>query len=114
MGAVLLGACDASGPERVAGTFTATLMSPHGSEGAAVVELEGAGITAVRALDGLTWASLGDGGGRVVVVRESPGIVRFELELRGAPSLPEVRVVEVAGPDAALRPLDGYRVEVRR
>lgn len=114
LGVLVLAACDAGGPERLAGTWTATLVSPNGAEGAAVVELEGAGITAIRPLDGRVFSSIGDDGARVVVVRETPGIVRFEVDLAGAPGVPEARVVEVAGPDDALRPLEGYTVEVAR
>ncbi|NOT08628.1 MAG: hypothetical protein HOP28_10545 [Gemmatimonadales bacterium] len=87
------------------------LVSPAGAEGAALVEIEGAG-TAV-AIDATEVVSEVIGGRtRVVLIRENPGELRFrftpaEGERRGAAT-----VIDVAGPDNAIRAsIPGYRVE---
>jgi hypothetical protein len=95
--------------------MTATLRSPNGAEGAAVVELSGPGIGAVTGVDGTVFAEAVGGVTRVVVLRATPGEVAFRVTMAEGAEQPGATVVEVAGGDDALRPsLSGYRVEFRR
>jgi hypothetical protein len=111
--AALLGvlACDA---DPVPGTLSATLLSPNGPEGAAYVTLFGPGIGQVSALDARTFAHAAGDTVHVVVIRDEPGQVRFQVEVSDTTRLPAALLVEVAGGDNRLRPdASSYRVELR-
>ena len=112
--AALLAACDSDAPGPTAGVLTATLVSPNGAEGAAHLKLFGEGITEVRALDARTFSFTRGDTVNVVVVRDQPGDLRFQIALSDASRLPSVSIAEVAGGDDALRTnVQGYRVELR-
>ena len=112
----LLAACgsDGGGEPRQAITWSAQLVSPNGAEGAAVLELEGV-VAATRAPAGTRVLHSVDGDvTRVVVVRDQPGQLSFELDLVERGAAPAASVIEVSGPDDALRATTtAYRVSLR-
>lgn len=102
--AVLAAGCGDAGPESGPGTLTATVVSPNGAEGAAVVEVFGPGITGVESLDGRAFSERRGDTVRVVVVREDgAGTLRFILSVADTTQHFGGTVLEVAGPDDTLR-----------
>jgi hypothetical protein len=108
----LLAACTDQGPVSAPGSFTATLVSPYGAEGAAVVTLHGEGIGEATALgDVELFRTDGSGGTSFVLVSPGGGTLAFELQLADTTRLPETAVAQVAGPDDELRMgVAGYRL----
>lgn len=109
---VLSAACGSdSGEPRPSATWSAVLESPFGDEGAAVLELEG-DVVAARAPQGTRVMHNRSGGvTRLVVVRDEPGTITFEIDLPEGDAAPAATVVEVSGPDDALRATtSGYSV----
>lgn len=106
--------CDAGEPAPPAGPgeVVARLVSPNGAEGAAVVELTGAGIGEVRGAPGTTvFAAASGPATRVVVLRDTPGELAFHVRLAERSAPPAARVIEVAdGEDRLRASLAGYRV----
>ena len=100
------------------GTLTASVVSPNGDEGAAVLLLLGDGIGSVASFgDTEAHAQLvpSESRARVVLINESGGTLTFELQVANVLDPPTWVVEEVAGPDDALRAdLDAYRVEFAR
>jgi hypothetical protein len=112
-----LAACDEGGTGVTpGGAYRAVLQSPHGAEGAAAIELEGAGIESVAGGAGTrVFLQPAAGGARVVVVREPAGPIEFSVTLAAGSELPRARVVEVAdGNDQPRASLAGYRVTLER
>lgn len=107
--------CD-GGPDSAPGTLTATVVSPNGNEGAAVVSIWGPGIERVSAVEGEVFSLPGAGDTvRVVVVNPSGGFLRFGVAVTDTTRVFGGAVHEVAGPDDALRTvLSGYVVEFLR
>lgn len=96
------------------GDMTATLVSPNGNEGSAVLELTSGTILAITTPEtyervyGVPTAP-----GRIVIVRRDPGQITFRLVADDIDNPPEIRVVEVAGPDDVLRAdLSRYSVKL--
>lgn len=114
--AVLAVSCGDAGPRSGPGTLTATLVSPHGDEGAAVVEVFGPGITGVASVDGRAFSERRGDTVRVVVVREEgAGVLRFTLSVADTTQLFGGTVLEVAGPDDVLRSaVSTYTLEIVR
>lgn len=116
--ALLLAAAAACGPDASAPRnvdVVATLRSPNGAEGAAVVELSGAEVLDASTDGGRLFLAGAGGVTRVVIVRDEPGAIAFRLTVDREAPTPAAVVVEVAGPDDALRPsVDGYAVEFAR
>lgn len=96
------------------GTLTVRLDSPAGTESAARFRLVGPGVRDVAASEGRVFSATRGDTTDVIVVLELPGDVRFRLSVADTATLPDMTVVEVAGPDNALRPLGGYSVEAAR
>ena len=112
--ALLGGGCGDAGPESMPGTLTAVLVSPHGPEGAAWLELLGRGVGQVTAADGRTFSHQAGDTVRVVVVRDAPGEIRFQVSLADTRDPPAVQLLEVADGENRLRAgLGAYRVEMR-
>jgi hypothetical protein len=112
-----LAACDGGTdvPEPAGGDYTAVLQSPNGAEAAAQLELSGAGIEDVQSSTAFLSSSAMSGGRRVVLVRAQAGTLEFRVRMAEGQAPPDVRVVEVAAPDDALRAsLSGYRVTFTR
>jgi hypothetical protein len=114
LGALLLGALGCDGRDRAPGTLTATLVSPHGEEGAAHLTLFGPGLIGASALDARTYSHQRGDTLEVVVVREQPGTLRFVVSVADTTRRPGVAVNEVAGGDDRLRAdPHRYHVELR-
>lgn len=116
-----LGSAGCDGPGGP-GTLRATIRSPHGPEGAAVVELRGEGITGVSGAAGTRVLSAPVPGAetgksrlvtyRAVVVHPAGGELRFTVDVAdvGAPS-PGATVLEVVDPENRFRTsLSAYSV----
>jgi len=116
IGALALAACMDAGPRPGPGTATATLISPNGEEGAAVLLLAGEGVTAIEPIgDTEVWASTSGDETRVVLINQLGGTLAFEVVMADLRRPFVADVIEVAGPDDALRAdLTGYRVELER
>jgi hypothetical protein len=108
--------CDASGPTgpRGPGSIQVVLLSPNGAEGAGVFEITGGlGLGEVSAQSGEVYQESSGGTIHLVVVRDLPGEIRFQIRSENVREVPAVHVVQVAGGDNDLRSsLDGYEVEV--
>lgn len=112
MTVVAVVACGDEGP--AAGTMTATVVSPNGDEGAAIVVLLGTGLGEATAIEGRVFSERRGDSLRVVVARDPAGTLRFAIDVEDVTRPPVGAVVEVAGPDDQLRTvLGGYDVEVR-
>jgi hypothetical protein len=107
-------ACVDVGPDSGPGQMTATLLSPHGSEGAAVVVLDGPGVGAIEPVgDTEVYRSDRNGATRLVLINPAGGQLSFWVELADTAAMPTVLIEEVAGPDDELRAgLEAYRVEI--
>jgi len=116
-GVVLLAtACGDAGPKSGPGTLTASVLSPNGAEGSAVVELFGPGMGEVGALEGRVFSEQRGDTIRVVLIRDDDGgDLRFTVAVADTTQPFTGTVLEVAGPDDALRAaVSAYSLEVRR
>ena len=95
--------CDSTPPDN-GGGWVATLGAPAGAlDGAAVVELRGAGIQTVTATNGQLFTEATDSTVRVVVVRDTPGTISFNVQLERGSAMPRATVLEVADGNDVLR-----------
>jgi hypothetical protein len=103
-------------PEPVAGRALFAIVSPHGAEGAAVLELQGGGWSEPRAdADAELYVHRDGESARLVLVRAQPGELRFHLHLDDLGRPPAVRVLEVAdGDDRPREALAGYHAVFAR
>jgi hypothetical protein len=109
-------ACSDQAPVSAPGTLTATLVSPNGAEGAAVIGLTGEGIGAAAGLGDVTLFRADDVD-RTTLVLVSPGggVLSFSVALADTTRRPAVALAQVAAPDDELRAsLTGYRVDWSR
>lgn len=108
-------ACGDEGPEGGPGTLTATLTSANAADGAALVELRGAGIQQVTAVAGRLFHRTRGDTVRVLVVRDEPGPISFALQVADTTRKPIGIVLEVADGENRLRSgTGGYSVELGR
>lgn len=116
LGLALLAGCgDAPSDPPVPRDMMAVLVSPSGSEGAAVLDLSGGGFSEIRADTGTTlFVEPSGDASRVVLILDEPGAIRFRLRLENEKQPPRVDVVEVAGGDNALRDPAAYTVRFER
>ena len=115
--AATLAACTDQSPASAPGRVTATLVSPYGAEGAAVVTLFGEGIGEATAIgDVQLYRSDGPALASFVLVSHGGGALAFEVQVADTTRLPEASVEQVAGPDDQLRTgvSSGYRLELTR
>ena len=112
---VFTAACGDDGPAPEAGSVDFVLRSPAGAEGGAVFLVGDEVVIQGRTGEGFLFVRQTEDGTRVVVVRETPGEIRFGLTVEDVHRPPALEVEQVSGPDDALRPsLEGYRVEAVR
>lgn len=93
-----------------------TLISPHGPEGAAVLEMTGGVDFGVVASElGQTFYEHDGETTRAVIVLQEPGTIRFTVHTEDIGKLPDVTVIQVADGNNQLRTdLSGYDVEFER
>jgi hypothetical protein len=107
-----LTACGDEGPEGGPGNLSATLASPNGVEGAALLEIFGPGIQSVSAVKGRLFQHAFGDTVRLAIILDTPGTIRFAVSVADTTRKPTAVVLEVAGGTNALRSgLAGYRVE---
>ncbi len=96
----------------VPGEMVAALGSPFGAEGSAVLEVASGTVTGVSSDDpDLLVYRIATQPVRIVVLRGTPGALAFRLSTDDVHHPPELRVVEVGGPDDAIRgSVSGYAV----
>jgi hypothetical protein len=112
--ALAMGACGDEGPVSAPGILTATVVSPNGAEGAALVTLVGVGMGAVGPSDeGRVFAEAHGDTLRVVVVNVAGGALRFTIQVADTTKPPAGTLVEVSGPDDRIRGLTRYTLELR-
>jgi hypothetical protein len=108
-----LAACDdptgEAGPQ---GPLRVTLVSPNGMEGAALFELPVDGVLEVRAPVGALVEARAGGRRQVAVLASQPSAISLLLTVADQTRPPEVRLLQVSGPDDQARALAGYRVQV--
>jgi hypothetical protein len=103
------------GPPPVPGQVTLVVVSPNDDDGAALIELNGGGVTSVGADSAEVLADTRDGRLRVVVARRSPGALVFTLGVRDTAAVLDPVLLEVAGAaDEPRSSLAGYTIEVRK
>ena len=93
------------------GVLTATLASPNGAEGAALLHMVGGQISSVEALTGdLHTSMLGDTT-KVLVLLDTPGEIAFLLNVADTTLPPVTTIVQVAdGQNEVRSNLAEYRV----
>lgn len=102
-------------PPQTGGEFRAVLESPAGPEGAAVIELRGAGVQLVTADGGALFQETAAGVVRLVAVRDTPSEIAFRVAVAADAAPPTATVVEVSdGSDQLRASLDGYHVRFSR
>lgn len=94
------------------GAMLATVMSPNGAEGSAILELSRGTIDAIAGSDaGVEAFGVATSPARLVLLRRVPGDLSVRIVAHDVNDPPTLQVVEVAGPDNQLRPdLSGYSV----
>jgi hypothetical protein len=107
-------ACGDQGPRSGPGTLTATVVSPNGAEGSAVVSLFGEGVGQVSAVGGAVFSEPRRDSVRVVVLADTPGTLRFLVAVADTTRPLVANLVQVADGDDRLRAsLSGYTVEIK-
>ncbi len=101
-----------SDPQPLPGELDAVLLSPHGREGAASIEVD-AVIHQIEAPSStVVYSDIIDGRTRVILVARSGTHLTFRFLAPDVHRPPDVRILEVASPANELRSgLDGYRVD---
>lgn len=109
--AVAGSACSSDDPDPLSRSAT---LTPELAEGAAVVLLLGAPVASVESDEGQVFFSTRGDTTRVVLVRDEPGPLRFDLRLSDPTSEPTGVVLQVADGQNRLRDdVARYRVEMR-
>jgi len=107
--AAIWGCADAA-PVSAPGTLVATLESPNGAEGAALMRLIG-GVTGVEPLTGDVHSSAAGDTTRVLVLLDTPGEIAFRVSVADTTRLPWAILVQVADGENEVRTgLGGYSV----
>jgi len=102
------------GDIRQPGELTASLVSPNGVEGSALLEVASGTVLDVTAVEPYVHVfRVGVNPVRIVVLRLEPGEISLRLTIDDVNHPPELRVVDVGGPDDQLRAsLAGYSVSL--
>ena len=95
--------------------LNATLVSPNGDEGAALIEMTGTGLGEVTVRRGQVFTTGTDQRVRAVIVLDEPGEIRFQIEMDDPSAGISATVLEVAdGTNEVRASLTGYAVEFVR
>ncbi|MFV2006639.1 MAG: hypothetical protein ACC667_04295 [Longimicrobiales bacterium] len=99
------------GPELRPGFLNAALVSPNGSEGAALISVVGGGLGLVESLGGRVFTFSRGDTTRILLVLDTPGGLGFRISVPDVNSPPVAMVLQVADGQNALRSdLSDYRV----
>lgn len=99
------------GPEIRPGFLTASLVSPNGFEGAALISVVGVGLGNVESTGGRVFTFSRGDTTRILVVLDAPGDLGFRISVPDVGTPPVAMVVQVADGGNALRAdLSAYRV----
>ncbi len=99
------------GPELRPGLLTASLVSPNGSEGAALINVVGAGLGFVEPAGGRAFTFSRGDTIRILLLLDTPGDLGFRISVPDVDRPPVATVVQVTDGENALRPdLSAYRV----
>jgi hypothetical protein len=110
--ACAIGSCDAGPIQPTAGELELAVISPNGSEGAALIELEGVAFARITAVNGRVFTHRSGDRTRVVILRDFPGNLVIRVAVDDVQDRPRVMILEVASGDNGLRDeLSEYRVE---
>jgi hypothetical protein len=101
-------------PAAVPGTRMLQVDSPNGAEGAALIELDATNVHAVGGDSAMVLVERDGAKLRVAIVRATPGLLRLRVDIADTAAAVTATLLEVAGPQNALRPLTGYSVSVAR
>jgi hypothetical protein len=101
-------------PQPVPGDLDVTLVSPNGSEGAAVLETADEGIVEISVEEGLQAFHWTEGGlTRIVLLLDDVGELRFRMSVTDVNRPPRLDLVEVSDAMNRLRTsLAGYEIAV--
>ncbi len=117
LASVAVTACDLGlfGPSG-SGVIQIRVISPHGPEGAAVLELTGGiGLGPVTTDVGDAYFRHDGATSRIVVLLDEPGEIAFQVRSTDIGKLPDTRIIEVADGDNRLRPsVTGYSIKFTR
>jgi hypothetical protein len=101
--------------EPISRKLNATLVSPNGDEGAALIELTGSGLGELTVREGRAFTAGTEQSVRAVIVLDEPGKRRFQIEMDDPNAAISATVLEVADGDNEVRAsLAGYDVEFAR
>lgn len=106
-------ACDdtSAAPSTQPDTFTATLTSPSGPEGGALVEVTGP-VSEVTQGTGQLFSAVDGPATRILIVMGEAGTIRFDVGVPDIGAQLEYTILQVSGPDDELRTdLSGYTLE---
>ena len=108
-------ACVSDPGEPLSRWVTGTVVSPNLNEGAALIEISGAGLEDVRVDGGRVFTTGNDRLIRAVIVLDEPGSLRFRVRMVD-PTVPvSASVLEVAdGSNEVRASLAGYDVDFAR
>lgn len=95
------------------GTLTATLVSPNGAEGAALIHMIGNGATGLEAAEGELFTEVSGDTVKVLLLRGAPGALSFRFSLPDTLQKPAIQIIEVADGGNDLRTgLAGYSLRL--
>lgn len=101
--------------EPISRKVNATLVSPNGDEGAALIELTGSGLRELTVKEGRVFTTGTDQRVRAVIVLDEPGVLRFQIEMDDPNAAISATVLEVADGNNKVRTsLTGYDVGFTR
>ncbi len=99
------------GPEIRPGFLSASLVSPNGFEGAALVSIVGVGLGDVESAGGRVFTFSRSDTTRILLVLDTPGDLSFRISVPDVDNPPVATVLQVADGENVLRPdLSAYRV----
>ena len=105
--------CDDFSSPRQSDWYAASIMSPNGAEGSALLEITGE-VTEVTSESARVFFRANAGVTRAILVLPEAGTLRFRVRLASVAPPPDTRIVMIGGPSDSLRlNLAGYRVQYR-
>ncbi len=78
------------------GTLTATVESPNGAEGAALLRLIGGGVSSVEPLTGDLHTSAQGDTTKVLVILDTPGQIAFRVSVADTTQVPVTTLLQIA------------------